>query len=204
MSFLDKSQAIFVDAVLTDRGRQLLSEGVPIKITKFALSDDGIDYSMFNVTDTRGPDYFDASILAQPVLETLTRTAAASEDGRSSVMKTMLTSEINVSRFEQEVSGLPSVIDLEGALDFVILSPETLNLGSTETYTVTLSDSTFVAMFVEGDTIEEPFVTTGTSSTVHLPDDWEEKTGTSESNAAAKERAKAARIAAAKKKKDNR
>ena len=48
MSFLDKSQAIFVDAVLTDRGRQLLSEGVPIKITKFALSDDGIDYTMFN------------------------------------------------------------------------------------------------------------------------------------------------------------
>ena len=59
------------------------------EITKFALSDDGIDYSMFNVTDTRGPDYYDASILAQPVLETLTRTAAASEDGRSSVMKTM-------------------------------------------------------------------------------------------------------------------
>ena len=121
MSFLDKSQAIFVDAVLTDRGRQLLSEGVPIKITKFALSDDGIDYSMFNVTDTRGPDYYDASILAQPVLETLTRTAAASEDGRSSVMKTMLTSEINVSRFEQEVSGLPSVIDLEGALDLSLI-----------------------------------------------------------------------------------
>ena len=192
MSFLDKSQAIFVDAVLTDRGRQLLSEGVPIKITKFALSDDGIDYSMFNVTDTRGPDYYDASILAQPVLETLTRTAAASEDGRSSVMKTMLTSEINVSRFEQEISGLPEIIDLEGALDMVTLSPETLNLGSNETYTITLSDSTFIEMFVEGDTIEEPFVTTGTSQRI----DSAEKTTSGASNTAAKERARAARTAA--------
>ena len=192
MSFLDKSQAIFVDAVLTDRGRQLLSEGVPIKITKFALSDDGIDYSMFDVTDTRGPDYYDASILAQPVLETLTRTAAASEDGRSSVMKTMLTSEINVSRFEQEISGLPEIIDLEGALDFVTLSPETLNLGSNETYTITLSDSTFIAMFVEGDTIEEPFVTTGTSPAV-----GGSTTSTSgASNLSAKERARAAKEAA--------
>lgn len=189
MSFLDKSQAIFVDAVLTDRGRQLLSEGVPIKITKFALSDDGIDYTMFNVTDTRGPDYYDASILAQPVLETLTRTAAASEDGRSSVMKTMLTSEINVSRFEQEISGLPAIIDLEGALDFVTLSPETLNLGSNETYTITLSDSTFIEMFVEGDTIEEPFVATGTSQRI----DSTEKTTSGASNVSAKERAKAAR-----------
>ena len=192
MSFLDKSQAIFVDAVLTDRGRQLLSEGVPIKITKFALSDDGIDYSMFDVTDTRGPDYYDASILAQPVLETLTRTAAASEDGRSSVMKTMLTSEINVSRFEQEISGLPEIIDLEGALDFVTLSPETLNLGSNETYTITLSNSTFIAMFVEGDTIEEPFVTTGTSPAV-----GGSTTSTSgASNLSAKERARAAKEAA--------
>ena len=189
MSFLDKSQAIFVDAVLTDRGRQLLSEGVPIKITKFALSDDGIDYTMFNVTDTRGPDYYDASILAQPVLETLTRTAAASEDGRSSVMKTMLTSEINVSRFEQEISGLPAIIDLEGALDMVTLSPETLNLGSNETYTITLSDSTFIDMFVEGDTIEEPFVATGTSQRT----DSTEKTTSGASNVSAKERAKAAR-----------
>ena len=161
MSFLDKSQAIFVDAILTDRGRQLLSEGIPIQITKFALSDDGVDYSMFDVTDSRGPDYYDSAILSQPVLESFTRTAAASEDGRSVVMKTMLTSELNTSRFEQEISGLPEVLDLEGSLDGVILSPETLNLSENETYTITLSDNTFVDLFVEGDTIEEPYVSTG-------------------------------------------
>ena len=160
MSFLDKSQAIFVDAVLTDRGRQLLSKGDTLNIVKFALSDDGVDYSMFDVTDTRGPDYFDSSILGMPILEAFTRTAAATEDGTSSAMKTLLTSEMNQSRFEQVISGLPEVLNLEGALSMVILSPETLNLvGGIENYTITLSDDSFVDIFVEGDTIETPYVT---------------------------------------------
>ena len=159
MSFLDKSQAIFVDAVLTDRGRQLLSKGDTLNIVKFALSDDGVDYSMFNVTDSRGPDYFDSSILGMPVLEAFTRTAAATEDGTSSAMKTLLTSEMNQSRFEQQITGLPEVLNLEGALSMVILSPETLNLDGIENYTITLSDDSFVDIFVEGDTIETPYVT---------------------------------------------
>ena len=158
MSFLDKSQAIFVDAVLTDRGRQLLSKGDTLNIVKFALSDDGVDYSMFDVTDTRGPDYFDSSILGMPVLEAFTRTAAATEDGTSSTMKTLLTSELNQSRFAQQITGLPEVLDLAGALSYIVLSPETLNLGSNENYTITLSDDSFVDMFVEGDTIETPYV----------------------------------------------
>ena len=159
MSFLDKSQAIFVDAVLTDRGRQLLSKGDTLNIVKFALSDDGVDYSMYDVTDTRGPDYFDSSILGMPILEAFTRTAAATEDGTSSTMKTLLTSEMNQSRFEQEITGLPEVLNLEGALSFIVLSPETLNLGGIENYTITLSDDSFVDIFVEGDTIETPYVT---------------------------------------------
>ena len=159
MSFLDKSQAIFVDAVLTDRGRQLLSKGDTLNIVKFALSDDGVDYSMFDVTDTRGPDYFDSSILGMPILEAFTRTAAATEDGTSSAMKTLLTSEMNQSRFEQQITGLPEVLNLEGALSMVILSPETLNLDGIENYTITLSDDSFVDIFVEGDTIETPYVT---------------------------------------------
>ena len=158
MSFLDKTQAIFVDAVLTDRGRQLLSQGDNLKIVKFALSDDGVDYGMFNVTDTRGPDYFDSAILGMPVLEAFTRTAAATEDGTSSTMKTLLTSELNQSRFEQEITGLPDVLNLEGALSNIVLSPETLNLGGNENYTITLSDDSFVDIFVEGDTIASPYV----------------------------------------------
>ena len=43
----------------------------------------------------------------------------------------------------------------------VILSPETLNLDGIENYTITLSDDSFVDIFVEGDTIETPYVTKG-------------------------------------------
>ena len=170
MSFLDKSQAIFVDAVLTDRGRQLLSKGDNLNIVKFALSDDGVDYGMFDVTDTRGPDYFDSSILGMPVLEAFTRTAAATEDGTSSTMKTLLTSELNQSRFEQEITGLPEVLNLEGALSNIVLSPSTLNLGGSENYTITLGDNTFVDIYVEGDTITSPYVTTGKKD-VNDPED---------------------------------
>jgi hypothetical protein len=88
-----------------------------------------------------------------------------------------------------------ATIDLEGALDFVTLSPETLNLGSNETYTITLSDSTFIDMFVEGDTIEEPFVATGTSQRI---DPGPPPPTSGASNVAAKERAKVARKAARK------
>ena len=116
---------------------------------------------MFNVTDTRGPDYFDSSILGMPILEAFTRTAAATEDGTSSTMKTLLTSELNQSRFEQEITGLPTVLNLEGALSNIVLSPETLNLGGNENYTITLSDDSFVDIFVEGDTIASPYVTNG-------------------------------------------
>ena len=160
MGYLDNS-TIVVDAILTKHGRKLLAEGAAINPSHFALSDDGVDYSMFDVTDTRGPDYFDSSILGMPVLEAFTRTAAATEDGTSSTMKTLLTSELNQSRFEQEITGLPEVLNLEGALSNIVLSPSTLNLGGSENYTITLGDNSFVEIFVEGDTIGSPYVTTG-------------------------------------------
>ena len=46
MGFLDSSTAV-IEAVLTDRGRQILIEDPSkFKITKFALGDDDIDYSL--------------------------------------------------------------------------------------------------------------------------------------------------------------
>ena len=52
MGYLDNS-SITVDAVLTKRGRELLSKNnnngsSKFEITMFALGDDEIDYSLFN------------------------------------------------------------------------------------------------------------------------------------------------------------
>ena len=45
MAYLDNSE-ITVDAILTRKGRELMANGQGINITKFALGDDEIDYSL--------------------------------------------------------------------------------------------------------------------------------------------------------------
>jgi hypothetical protein len=50
MGYLD-NQSITVDAILTKRGRELLSRNDgSFRITQFALGDDEIDYTLFNVS----------------------------------------------------------------------------------------------------------------------------------------------------------
>jgi len=51
MAFLDNSGTIILDAILTDLGRKRMAEG-KFKISKFALGDDEIDYSLANVDDS--------------------------------------------------------------------------------------------------------------------------------------------------------
>ena len=51
MGFLDNSGDIILDAVLTDTGRMRLAKGDgSFKIVKFALGDDEIDYSTYQLT----------------------------------------------------------------------------------------------------------------------------------------------------------
>jgi len=71
MAYLDNS-SITVDAVLTKKGREILSKnGVAFKITRFALSDDEIDYSLWNPLHPSGSDYYGKVIENMPVLEAL-------------------------------------------------------------------------------------------------------------------------------------
>ena len=68
MGFLDNS-TITVDAVLTKRGRQILSQGGNFNITKFALSDEEIDYTLYDVTHPNGTDSYGAVIENMSLLE---------------------------------------------------------------------------------------------------------------------------------------
>jgi hypothetical protein len=53
MGYLN-NQVITVDAILTKKGRQLLAQGgSAFNITQFALSDDEIDYSLYNPSHPR-------------------------------------------------------------------------------------------------------------------------------------------------------
>ena len=78
MGFLDNSGDIILDAVLTDHGRQVLSRGDgSFQITKFALGDEEIDYSLYNSAHASGSAYYDLQILQTPVLEAFTDNAAS-------------------------------------------------------------------------------------------------------------------------------
>lgn len=89
MAFLDNSGDILLDAVLTDTGRKRMAEGT-FRITKFALADDEIDYSLYNTNDTRGSAYYDLDILSTPILEAFTDNAAGLKSKLLSVGRTDL------------------------------------------------------------------------------------------------------------------
>jgi len=69
MGFLNNT-SITVDAILTKKGRELLARGQnEFNITKFALSDDEIDYNLWDVTHPNGSNYYGAVIENMPLLE---------------------------------------------------------------------------------------------------------------------------------------
>ena len=72
MAFLDNSGDIILDAVLTETGRRRMAEG-NFKITKFALGDDEIDYTLYNKNHASGSAYYDLEILQSPVFEAFTQ-----------------------------------------------------------------------------------------------------------------------------------
>ena len=53
MAFLDNSGDIILDAVLTETGRRRMANG-NFSISKFALSDDEIDYALYQVNHPSG------------------------------------------------------------------------------------------------------------------------------------------------------
>tara|TARA_Y100001937_G_scaffold128686_1_gene206861 strand:- start:33598 stop:34614 length:1017 start_codon:yes stop_codon:yes gene_type:complete len=87
MAFLDNSGDIILDAVLTDTGRFRMARG-DFRISKFALGDDEIDYSLFNKNHPSGSAYYDLEVLRTPLLEAFTN--------NTSTMKSKLLS-INAS-----------------------------------------------------------------------------------------------------------
>jgi hypothetical protein len=76
MGFQDNSGEIFIDAVLTDEGRERLARNDgSFQVVRFRLADDEIDYRFWN--ELTGSDSKDRKILDSPVLEAMTNEAVA-------------------------------------------------------------------------------------------------------------------------------
>ena len=71
MGYLD-NQSITVDAILTKRGRELLSRNDgSFRITQFALGDDEIDYTLFNESHPNGSQFAGEVIENMPLIEAI-------------------------------------------------------------------------------------------------------------------------------------
>jgi len=72
MGYLDNT-SVTVDAILTKKGREYLASGRGnFQITKFALGDDEVDYTLWNTAHSLGSDYYGEIIENMPVLEAIT------------------------------------------------------------------------------------------------------------------------------------
>jgi|TARA_R110001592_G_scaffold71350_2_gene218109 hypothetical protein len=76
MGYLN-NQVVTIDAILTKKGRELLARGAAVgaadgsgfQITQFALSDDEIDYTLYNPNHPSGSAYYGEAIENMPLLE---------------------------------------------------------------------------------------------------------------------------------------
>ena len=69
MGFLDNT-TITVDAILTKIGRRRLSEGT-FSISRYALSDEEVDYNLYDVNHPNGTDSYGAVIENMNLMEAI-------------------------------------------------------------------------------------------------------------------------------------
>ncbi len=144
MSILSSS-TITIDSILTKKGRQLLARNDgSFKITQFSLSDDEIDYTLYNPNHPSGSAYFGEAIESTPILEAI--------PNDSQIMRyKLVTLPRGTSKLPVISLGYTSIILKQGAS--LTITPQTLNyLGSTSTfeadgYILTAADGRLLSTF---------------------------------------------------------
>ena len=138
MGYLDNS-IVTVDAILTKKGRELLARGDgSFKITQFALSDDEVDYTLYNPTHPLGSAYYGQAIENLPLLE-------AFPDETQTMKYKLTTLPRGTAKLPILDIGYSSIRLKQGAS--LAITPQTLNyLGSTQTfeaggYVATIADT---------------------------------------------------------------
>lgn len=143
MGYLN-NQAITVDAILTTRGRELLAKGQDyFNITQFALADDEIDYSLYDVTHPLGSNYYGQVIENMPILEAFPDT--------DQLMKYKLITLPRGSKYIPTISIPSTQINLTNLATVATVAPTTVNVpggNGTLGYTAILSDSTVARLRV--------------------------------------------------------
>ena len=117
MAYID-NQTITVDAILTQKGRQLLAQNGNLNITSFALADDEIDYTLYQPNHPNGSAFYDIAIRNTPVFEPVS--------DETQVMKYKLVS------LNQGVTSIP----------VISIAQDKISVSSNYTGNITISPST--------------------------------------------------------------
>ena len=132
MAYLDNTE-ITVDAILTKKGREKLAAGEGLNITKFALGDDEIDYTLYEPAHPKGSAYYDAAIRAIPITE-------ASPDETQVLRYKLVTLPKGTTKIPKVEFGIPSIAVNQNSGQ-VQLSPTTSPSGNSQSgYTIILAN----------------------------------------------------------------
>jgi hypothetical protein len=126
MSYLN-STSVVVDAILTKKGRELLARNDgSFRISQFSLSDDEVDYTLYNPNHPSGSAFYGEAIQNMPVLQ------AFPEDVEIMKYK-LITLPRGTAKLPQLSIGQTSITLAQGSS--LSITPQTLNyLGATSTY----------------------------------------------------------------------
>ena len=158
MGYLDNS-SVTVDAVLTKKGRELLAKG-QLNITKFALSDDEVDYNLYDPNHSLGSNYYGEAIENLPMLESFSNDPQA--------MKFKLMTLPKNTQILPVITLAESSVVLSTPGQSSVLSPQTSNIANGNQqlgYTFTVANADIVELVA--DTLP---VNTNIANTTHTPD----------------------------------
>ena len=161
MSYLS-STSVVVDAILTKKGRELLSRNDgSFRITQFSLSDDEIDYTLYNPTHPSGSAFYGEAIEAMPIIQ-------AYPNDMEIMKYKLITLPRGTAKIPVLDLGYNAITIKQGAS--LAITPQTLNyLGATSTfeqsgYVATIRDVRTMSSF-NGGGINTPEATSLNSTT---------------------------------------
>ena len=161
MSYLS-STSVVVDAILTKKGRELLSRNDgSFRITQFSLADDEIDYTLYNPTHPSGSAFYGEAIEAMPIIQ-------AYPNDMEIMKYKLITLPRGTAKIPVLDLGYNAIVIKQGAS--LAITPQTLNyLGATSTfeqsgYVATIGDVRTMSSF-NGVGINTPEATSLNSTT---------------------------------------
>jgi hypothetical protein len=126
MGYLNNTSVV-VDAILTNTGRQLLAQNDgSFQITQFSLSDDEVDYTLYNPNQPSGSAFYGEAIENMPIIQAFPES--------NEIMKyKLITLPRGTAKLPVINLGYNTIVIKQGAS--LSITPQTLNyLGATSTF----------------------------------------------------------------------